>query len=108
MNYNKIKQIAKAKRISIQELTKSIDSAESTFYAWKKNDNIPVNKLEAIAAKLEVSPCIFFDDYNTQSLNNCTFLLQNIKVLEDSNSYLLEIIKGKSEIIDLLKTIKKD
>lgn len=51
-----LKNLMKAKNISIEKLMKSLDMSEANYYRWKKNDNKPaMQSLIAIAKYFDVS-----------------------------------------------------
>jgi DNA-binding Xre family transcriptional regulator len=66
-----IKKIASAKGITIKQLADEIGITEAGLHKLIRDNTTTVRTLEAISAKLNVSPCVFFDsDGGVSSLAN--------------------------------------
>ena len=111
MDFNKLEHIRKLKKLSQEELAKSIGMTKNGYYLAIKNGDLKVSTLEKIAEELDVKINVFFEDekepaasYNTKggrvniSMNECQ---RECEQLRKENSEL------KSRIIELYEQINK-
>jgi DNA-binding Xre family transcriptional regulator len=62
LDYNKIKNLAAAKRIPIKELARRCDLSEQGFHYMLKKQTMRVDTLERICDTLEITMVDLFDD----------------------------------------------
>ncbi|MHA1659558.1 MAG: hypothetical protein ACTSUT_10610 [Promethearchaeota archaeon] len=70
MNYNKIKELSKQKKISFRKLSIKIDLTETGLYAAIRNNTLKVKDLEAISRVFKVPVKYFFEDIEMSEKSN--------------------------------------
>lgn len=61
-NLLKIKELARLRNISLKQLAEDVGISEQALHQLMRKNTTAIATLEAIAAKLGVSPSAFFDD----------------------------------------------
>lgn len=61
-NLLKIKELARLRNISLKQLAEDVGISEQALHQLMRKNTTAIATLEAIAAKLEVSPSFFFED----------------------------------------------
>lgn len=64
MNYDRLKQLAKQKGISLKKLAVGIGMTEAGFFSSIKEKTLRVDKLELCAKELGIPVTAFFEDQN--------------------------------------------
>jgi transcriptional regulator with XRE-family HTH domain len=115
-NLFKIKEIARAKKISIKNLAETAGITEQGLQKLIRDNSTKVETLESIAYGLDVPISVFFDNPNNighKTTGHHSPISGNIEInnckseLEKANlhiEYLEKTIKDKEEIINLLKS----
>lgn len=106
MNYNRIKSLAKERKVSIKRLAEQYaEMSEVGFHQAIRNDTLTIRVLELIAKKFEVSMCYFFDDsYEITSLSG----VEDVRKLQEEIIRLQrELIEEKERNILLLKKMSQ-
>ncbi len=99
LDYNKIKNLAAAKRMPIKELARRCDLSEQGFHYILKKQTMRVDTLERICDTLEITMIDLFDDGMDAS--------NVIGVLPSTNSGSYNDLIGKLDtIIELLRAEK--
>lgn len=99
LDYNKIKNLAAAKRIPIKELARRCDLSEQGFHYMLKKQTMRVDTLERICETLEITMVDLFDDAVETS--------HMMGAIPSSNSASYGDLMGKLDtIIDLLRVEK--
>ena len=98
-DYNKIKNLAAAKRIPIKELARRCDLSEQGFHYMLKKHTMRVDTLERICATLEITMVELFSDAPASTAIGGV----SHESLVSSNT---ELMQKLDVIIDLLKTDK--
>ncbi|MEY3780570.1 MAG: hypothetical protein RLZZ510_553 [Bacteroidota bacterium] len=99
LDYNKIKNLAAAKRIPIKELARRCDLSEQGFHYMLKKQTMRVDTLERICDTLEITMVDLFDDGMDAS--------NVLGALPATNSGSYNDLMGKLDtIIELLRTEK--
>lgn len=93
-NLQKIRDIAKARRISLRDLASQIGVTEAGVYRIIKENSTRVDTLEAIAKILQVPISVFFDDIPTECFHGDDLI--------ETNRNLSETVKTLSETIKSL------
>jgi DNA-binding Xre family transcriptional regulator len=98
-NYNKIKDLAAAKRIPIKELARRCELSEQGFHYMLKKHTMRVDTLERVCATLEITMVDLFTDTPVSTAIGGV----SHKSLASSNT---ELMQKLDTIIDLLKLEK--
>lgn len=99
LDYNKIKNLAAAKRIPIKELARRCDLSEQGFHYMLKKQTMRVDTLERICETLEITMVDLFDD-NMDTSNV-------LGAIPSANSGSYTDLMGKLDtIIELLRAEK--
>jgi DNA-binding Xre family transcriptional regulator len=99
LDYNKIKNLAAAKRIPIKELARRCDLSEQGFHYMLKKQTMRVDTLERICETLEITMVDLFDDGVVVS--------NVIGALPANNTGSYDDLMGKLDtIIELLRAEK--
>ena len=98
-DYNKIKNLAAAKRIPIKELARRCELSEHGFHYMLKKHTMRVDTLERICATLEITMVDLFADTPV----NTAIGGVSHEALASSNT---ELMQKLDTIIDLLKSEK--
>jgi DNA-binding Xre family transcriptional regulator len=98
-DYNKIKNLAAAKRIPIKELARRCELSEQGFHYMLKKHTMRVDTLERICATLEITMVDLFADTPV----NTAIGGVSHEALASSNT---ELMQKLDTIIDLLKSEK--
>lgn len=99
LDYNKIKNLAAAKRIPIKELARRCDLSEQGFHYMLKKQTMRVDTLERICETLEITMVDLFDDNMDTS--------QVLGAIPSANSGSYTDLMGKLDtIIELLRAEK--
>lgn len=99
LDYNKIKNLAAAKRIPIKELARRCDLSEQGFHYMLKKQTMRVDTLERICETLEITMVDLFDDNMDTS--------HVIGAIPSVNSGSYSDLMGKLDtIIELLRAEK--
>jgi len=117
MNYNEIKKLCSLKKIAVKNLAEKIEMTETGLYSAFRNNTLKIRDLEQIAKVLGVTVDYFFDEKDDQKNININGNMQvgnkKSNINDNANNELetckkelaltKEILKGKDEIIELLK-----
>lgn len=101
MNFNKIKEIAKEKKINLSDIAIQLGMTREGFSGSLRDENLKVTALEKIAEILQVDITIFFrDEENSNSDKNEVNkqIADYIKELDYAHKLLYE----KERVIQLL------
>lgn len=119
MNYNKIKELAEQKNISVKYILAEIDMTAPGYYSAIKNDTLKIRDLEKIAKILGVPVSYFFEENESKPLVqngknilnggnhgtiNISEAVHEIELLKNKVASLEELLKSKNEIIELYKS----
>lgn len=117
MNYNKIKELAEEKRITIPQIAEKIGVSKAGLYVTLNKKTLSVAVLEKISETLDVSVNIFFDlpdsqinspGYDINSLLEENESLSNmVSKLNKENEYLSKINNAYNEQISILKEVNE-
>ncbi|MCF6365270.1 MAG: helix-turn-helix domain-containing protein [Bacteroidales bacterium] len=109
MNTNKIEDIRKVKKITIDEVCKKVGITKNTYINLRRSGDFRVSHLESIAELFKIDICIFFKE----SHNYIDQINEKPPVYENHNSeyekeisYLKQLLKEKDKVIELLKKTK--
>ena len=100
LDYNKIKNLAAAKRIPIKELARRCDLSEQGFHYMLKKQTMRVDTLERICATLEITMVDLFSDAPVSTAIGGV----SHESLVSANT---ELMQKLDIIIDLLKSEKR-
>ena len=112
MDFDKIKNIAKKRQVTLKELSDNIEMSEANFYKCIKRGSIETKHLEKIAKFLNVPVSYFFEETGKND-SSVTKIKSNNSNVPDCSEFLKEIehlnkeIELKDEIIKLLKKQQK-
>lgn len=113
MNYNKLKDEIKLKKISIRQLCIKIGISEQGYYKMIGNKTMTVKNLESICELLKVSPCEFFNDspYYRESILSLASVSENKEEYKTANKAEIESLtkelKIKDEMIELYRKLSE-
>ena len=79
MDYSKIKDISRIKKISIKELASRVGVSQTGLHHSIKTQVMRIDVIEKIAKTLDVNVCVFFEDVAHKS-NDTMELNKNIKL----------------------------
>lgn len=126
MNYNKLEEIRKVRKLSRQEMVDVVDISISTYKQNLSKKNMTIAVLERIASVLEVPITDFFtelkpnqehktpseiswaNEYNTNTLKNMNRLIESndrVIALQDEK---IEMLEMKLAVFELGKDLSKD
>lgn len=126
MNYNKLEEIRKVRKLSRQEMVDVVDISISTYKQNLSKKNMTIAVLERIASVLEVPITDFFtelkpnqeykmsseiswaNEYNTNTSKNMNRLIESndrVIALQDEK---IEMLEMKLAVFELGKDLSKD
>lgn len=106
MNYNKIKDLARDKKISLKELASRVDISETGLHHSIRSKVMRIDVLEKIASVLDVNICVFFGD-RQQNSSDTIELKKQVASLNDEIMKNEKYIKVLEEHIETLKLLHK-
>lgn len=99
-NLQKIRDIAKERRISLRDLASQIGVTEAGVYRIIKENSTRVDTLEAIAKSLQVPVAVFFDDTSSECFHGDDLIA--------TNRNLSETVKNLSVVVKNITTMSKN
>jgi len=129
MNYNKLRNKIKLKKLSVGKVAEEIGMTEAGLYKSFNNDTLKVKDFENICDFLNVNPCVFFEEKETElpelkdmvaediiiydrktskqkQKERVQYIVNNYDKVATENEYLKQQVKDRDEIINLLKQQK--
>ena len=103
MNYSKLHEIRKFKRLTQDELAKMIGISRNQLQNLEKGGSTTVKTLEAISAALGVSMNTWWDGEQETNSELDPGITKRLKDLENENRDLRNHLKDKEKIIGLME-----
>ena len=99
LDYNKIKNLAAAKRIPIKELARLCGLSEQGFHYMLKKQSMRVDTMEKICEALGISPFDLFENEDSENQSNPSSIIIRAKESDYNDSILQKL----DVIIELLR-----